>query len=103
MACIGIAIAGALYVPARVYLDTKTVRTELVRVRIQGLPDDLDGLKIVHISDLQSEKVLMTFVTNIYSKRPNAESLKALVSKNPIHPLKVFVTHQPSKGLVESA
>jgi predicted MPP superfamily phosphohydrolase len=205
-----------VYVPAKVYFDTKTVRTERVEVMIPNLPENLDGFKIAHISDLQADnrtvkprmenyinavnklepdivvftgdlvtygqehidigaemmgrlkarygvyaclgdhdywanpemivrslgemglivlededyaldikpeksglsgpivpiqdgaftgsaKVQMTFVTNIYSKRPNEEILKTLATKDTNSALKIFVTHQPSEELIRFA
>ncbi|MBI2485608.1 MAG: metallophosphoesterase [Deltaproteobacteria bacterium] len=185
-----------VYVPARIYLDTKTVRTEEVKVQIPNLPDALEGFKIVHISDIQadfrtgksrmekyinvanklepdivvftgdlvtygekhidigaemigkiktkyglyaclgdhdywanpsliakslkkqnvtiledenftldvkSSEINMTFVTNIYSMRPNMEALKILPSLNTSSALKIFIVHQPSEELVEFA
>jgi predicted MPP superfamily phosphohydrolase len=186
----------AVYVPTKIYLDTKTVKTAEVKVKIPNLPDDLQGFRIVHISDLQadnrtvesrmekyidaanklepdiivftgdlvtygtdhikkgaemigklktkygvygclgdhdywsdpeliipslkeqgvtilengnfslnvkSSKIYMTLVTNIYSERPNGQILKKLANQNAGSALKIFITHQPSNGLVEFA
>ncbi|HWP91931.1 MAG TPA: metallophosphoesterase [Thermodesulfobacteriota bacterium] len=205
-----------VYVPAKIYFDTKTVRTERVQVMIPNLPENLDGFKIAHISDLQADNrtvrprmenyinavnklapdivvftgdlvtygeehidigaemmgrlksrygvyaclgdhdywanpeivmrslreagviilenedytldvkpeksglmgldmatedgsftgstnIHMTFVTNIYSKRPNKEILKTLATEDTDPTIKIFVTHQPSDGLVRFA
>jgi hypothetical protein len=205
-----------VYVPARIYLDTKTVRTERVEAGLPGLPENLNGFKIAHISDLQADnrtvksrmenyinavnklepdivvftgdlvtygeehidigtkmmgrlkarygvyaclgdhdywanpemvvrslreagviilededytldikpeksglmgldmatedgsftgsaKVHMAFVTNIYSKRPNEEILKTLATEGTDPTIKIFVTHQPSEGLIQFA
>jgi predicted MPP superfamily phosphohydrolase len=193
---IAITTVVAVYVPARIYLDTKTVNIEEVKVKVPNLPEDLQGFKIVHISDIQadfrtgksrmekyisvanklepdivvftgdlvtygekyidigaemmgkiktqygayaclgdhdywanpsliakslkkqnvtiledenftldvkSSEINMTFVTNIYSKRANIGALKNLVTQSTKPSLKMFITHQPSKGLVELA
>lgn len=44
----------------------------------------------------------LTFVTNIYSKRPNSELLSELALKNNSD-FKIFITHQPSENLVKFA
>ena len=211
-----ISVICLVYVPARIYLDTKTVRTERMEVMIPNLPENLDGFKIAHISDLQADNrtvksrmenyvnavnklepdiilftgdlvtygeehidigtkmmgrlkarygvyaclgdhdywanpemvvrslreagviilededytldikpkksslmgldmatedgsftgstnIHMTFVTNIYSKRPNKEILKTLATKDTNPALKIFVTHQPSEELIRFA
>ncbi|HWP44169.1 MAG TPA: metallophosphoesterase [Blastocatellia bacterium] len=46
---------GALYVAARVYNDTFTVRTRETELRIADLPPELDGFRIVQIADLQAD------------------------------------------------
>jgi hypothetical protein len=45
--------AGAVYVPARVYNDSFNVRTRQTEFRIAGLPQELDGFRIVHLADIQ--------------------------------------------------
>lgn len=193
---IAITVVASVYVPAKIYLDTKTVQIENVEAKLPNLTEDLRGLKIVHISDLQadfrtgksrmekyinvvnklepdmvvftgdlvtygnkyidegadmigkiktkygvyaclgdhdywaspetivqslsqrnvtiledenftldvkSSEINMTFVTNIYSKRPNMKALKILPSLNPGSDLKIFIVHQPSEELVEFA
>ncbi|MER3447856.1 MAG: hypothetical protein C4291_13960 [Candidatus Dadabacteria bacterium] len=197
-ACIVLIITSAtgFYVTAKIYLDTKTVKTVEVKLKIPHLPDDLRGFRIVHISDIQADNrtvesrmeryinavnrlepeivvftgdlvtygteyiqigaemmgrikskhgvyaclgdhdywsspklitqslkghgvviledkniplrirsstVYMTLVTNIYSKHPSRETLKALASQINRSALKVFITHQPSPRLIEFA
>jgi len=205
-----------VYVPTKIYFDTKTVRTERVEVMIPNLPENLDGFKIAHISDLQADNrtvksrmenyinavnklepdivvftgdlvtygeehidigaemmgrlkarygvyaclgdhdywanpemvvrslredgviilenedytldvrpeksglmgldmatedgsftgsahLHMTFVTNIYSKRPDENILETLTSDDTKPTIKIFVTHQPSEGLIRFA
>jgi predicted MPP superfamily phosphohydrolase len=48
-------LAGAVYVVARVYNDTFTLRTRETELRIANLPSELDGFRIVQISDLQAD------------------------------------------------
>ncbi|HXG63801.1 MAG TPA: metallophosphoesterase [Blastocatellia bacterium] len=52
IALIGI---GVIYVIARVYNDTLTVRTVEREARIANLPQELDGFRIAHIADLQAD------------------------------------------------
>ncbi len=47
--------ATAVYVAAKIYLDTKTVKTVEVKLKIPNLPNDLRGFRIVHISDIQAD------------------------------------------------
>ncbi|MGE5446566.1 MAG: metallophosphoesterase [Ignavibacteriales bacterium] len=47
--------ATVVYVTAKIYLDTKTVKTVEIKVKIPNLPDDLHGFRIVHISDIQAD------------------------------------------------
>jgi predicted MPP superfamily phosphohydrolase len=193
---ITIAIIAAAYVPAKIYLDTTAVDVETVKVKLPTLSEDLQGFKIVHISDLQadlrtgrsrmeryinavnklepdivvftgdlvtygekyidegaymmgkiktkygvygclgdhdywasprtiiqslneqdvtiledesltlnvkSSEIGMTFVTNIYSQRPNMKALNILPSLSPGSDVKIFIVHQPSEELVEFA
>jgi len=52
---IGLFCAMLIYVPARVYKDTWTVRIKETEVRIADLPPQLEGFHIVHIADLQAD------------------------------------------------
>ncbi len=185
-----------VYVLLRVIVDTTRIRVSQVTLAYRNLPAALDGLKIVHISDLQadartrkwrivryikkanklnpdlvfftgdlvtsgikyievgaqalgklqtkygayaclgdhdywsnaskiakslethgvkvfedtnqfirvgSDSLLVTFVTNVYSKRPTLDSLNYLMGQQPRGVLDIFVTHQPSETLVEQA
>jgi hypothetical protein len=53
--------------------------------------------------NVKSSKIYMTLVTNIYSERPNEQILKTLANQDAGSALKIFITHQPSNGLVEFA
>lgn len=46
---------GIVYVIARVYNDTLTVRVRETELRIADLPQELDGFRIVQIADLQAD------------------------------------------------
>ena len=46
---------GFLYVIARIYSDTFTVRVRQAETRINNLPDSLDGFRIVQIADVQMD------------------------------------------------
>lgn len=54
------------------------------------------------ILKIDGAKIGLTFVTNIYSVRPEIETLNKLASENETD-LKIFVTHQPSESLVNFA
>ncbi len=54
------------------------------------------------ILKIDNAKIGLTFVTNIYSVRPEIETLNKLASENEAD-LKIFVTHQPSESLVDFA
>ncbi|MFQ5710030.1 MAG: metallophosphoesterase [bacterium] len=47
------------------------------------------------------DSLLVTFVTNVYSKRPTLDKLNALMGSQPRGVLDILVTHQPSENLVE--
>jgi predicted MPP superfamily phosphohydrolase len=188
--------ATAFYVAVKIYLDTKTVKTIKIRLKIANLPDDLHGFRIAHISDIQADnrtvesrmeryinavnrlepdivvftgdlvtygteyiqigaemmgrlkskygvyaclgdhdywsspkhiirslkehgviiledrniplsiksaRIYMTLVTNVYSKRPSREVLNTLANQGDGLPLKIFITHQPSREIIEFA
>ena len=48
-----IVCAGSVYVIARIYSDTFTVRTRQAEIRITNLPESLDGFRIAQIADVQ--------------------------------------------------
>jgi predicted MPP superfamily phosphohydrolase len=52
---IAIAVIGLVYVIARVYSDTFTLRTKETELRVRNLPGELDGFRIVQIADLQAD------------------------------------------------
>jgi predicted MPP superfamily phosphohydrolase len=54
-AVVALVSIGAIYVIARFYNDTFTSRTRETEVQIAGLPQQLDGLRIVHLADLQAD------------------------------------------------
>ncbi len=64
------------------------------------------GLKLYSNENLKlkinNANLTLTFITNIYSKRPDAETLKSLFTENNTD-LKILITHQPSENLVELA
>lgn len=73
-AWIVIALSGAvmIYVLARVYNDTLTNRIREREVKIEGLPDDLDGFRIVHIADLQADGKTQGAKLQAYLDRVNS-------------------------------
>lgn len=50
---VGLMLACAAYVPARIYNDTFRVRAREAALEVAGLPAELNGLRIAHIADLQ--------------------------------------------------
>jgi predicted MPP superfamily phosphohydrolase len=45
-----------LYVPIRMYYDYSTVSTRIVEYKKPGLPDELEGFRIVFIADVQADR-----------------------------------------------
>lgn len=67
---------GLLLVVARASFDTRTVRTRVERISIPDLPDDLDGFRIAHISDIQADPrtddaLLSRFTDAVNAARPD--------------------------------
>lgn len=67
---------GLLYTLARVYSDTLTVRTRETEFRVSGLPQELAGLRIVQIADLQADprtdgRKLQAYVDRVNSLKPD--------------------------------
>ena len=54
-AVVVLVLAGAVYVVARVYNDTFTLRTRETELRVANLPSEMDGFRIVQIADLQAD------------------------------------------------
>jgi predicted MPP superfamily phosphohydrolase len=52
---IAVAVTGLLYVIARIYIDTFTVRTSEAELRIKNLPAELDGFRIAQVADVQAD------------------------------------------------
>ncbi|MFQ5771133.1 MAG: metallophosphoesterase, partial [bacterium] len=50
-----------------------------------------------------NDSLLVTFVTNIYNKRPSLDKLNLLMGQQPRGILDIIVTHQPSESLIELA
>ena len=190
-----ITLTTTLYAGVKIYMDTKSINLNTINFKSPNLPSALNGLKIVHISDIQADSrtgrnkiekyinlvnsvepdiviftgdlvtsgtkyiplavemlskiksrfgvfacigdhdywagvesiskemkkygmklydnenvnlkignatLSLTLVTNIYSKRPDTETLSKLSSQNTAD-LKIFITHQPSENLVKFA
>jgi len=70
------------------------------RLRQQGVTVVEDSTCVIPI---QSAKVALTLITNVYNQRPRPERLRRLVSELPDGALKIFVTHQPSQNIVDFA
>jgi predicted MPP superfamily phosphohydrolase len=50
-----------------------------------------------------SDSLLVTFLTNVYRRRPNVDKVNFLMGQQPRGVLDVVVTHQPSENLIELA
>lgn len=65
------------------------------------------GVKILEDTNqfilVGKESFLVTFITNIYSKRPNLDKLNFLMGQQPRGVLDIVVTHQPSEAIIELA
>ena len=66
----------AVYSLARVYIDTFTIRTRQTEFHIPGLPQELDGFRIVQISDIHtdsrtSDGKLRPFIERVNSLKPD--------------------------------
>ncbi len=64
------------YVPAKAYFDTNTVRIVGKEFAIRGLPEELDGLRIAHVADIQADprtqkKKLDRYVRKINKVEPH--------------------------------
>ena len=68
---IGAVIFLLAYVPAKVYFDTNTVRIIGKEFAVPGLPDELDGLRIAHIADLQADPRTQERKLNRYVRKIN--------------------------------
>jgi hypothetical protein len=67
---------GAIYVVARIYSDTFTVRTREIDFQIAGLPEELEGFRIAQIADVQADArtngpKLERYVTSVNSLKPD--------------------------------
>lgn len=45
-----------IYCGWKVYHDTTAIKTDNVTISVEGLPDSLDGFKLVHITDIQGDE-----------------------------------------------
>ncbi len=65
-----------VYVPFRMYYDTHMVRVEGIEHAVDGLPRELDGLRIVVISDLQADEFtdasrVRSYIGLVNAQRPD--------------------------------
>jgi predicted MPP superfamily phosphohydrolase len=56
-----------------------------------------------HLLNIKGSSILITGVTQIYSRKISAEDLDQLLSKAPAADLKILLVHQPSPFIIESA
>jgi predicted MPP superfamily phosphohydrolase len=56
--------------------------------------------EFIHIG---RNNLLVTFITNTYSHRPNLDNLNFLMGQQPRGTLDVLITHQPSESIIEMA
>ncbi len=55
-AVLGLALVIGMYSGIKMYVDTNNIETEVIEQQIPGLPQQLDGFRIVHISDIQGDR-----------------------------------------------
>ena len=67
----GVMIFLLAYVPVKVYFDTNTVRIIAKEFAVPGLPEELDGLRIAHIADLQADPRTHERKLNRYVRKVN--------------------------------
>jgi predicted MPP superfamily phosphohydrolase len=73
---IALVCAGAIYVVARIYNDTFTVRTRERELRIANLPKELEGFRIAQIADVQADgrtgqSKLQRYIASVNSLKPD--------------------------------
>ena len=66
----------SFYAVSRIYLDTFTVRTRQMEFHVANLPEELDGFRIVQISDMHADprtgdRKLQPYVDTINSLKPD--------------------------------
>jgi uncharacterized protein len=71
-----IVCAGSVYVIARIYNDTFTLRTRQAEIQIRNLPESLNGFRIAQIADIQVDartngSKLSTFVERVNGLNPD--------------------------------
>jgi uncharacterized protein len=68
--------AGTVYVAARIYYDTFTVRIRETELQIAGLPEELEGFRIAQIADVQADgrtngPKLQNYIGTVNSLKPD--------------------------------
>lgn len=56
-----------------------------------------------HFVRIGQDSLMVTFITNIYSKRANLDQINALMGSQPRGAVDLVLTHQPSESLIELA
>ena len=79
------------------WANAPAVTTQLNHNGIKTLED------INHFIPIGNDSLFVTFITNVYDRRPNLDRLHALMGQQPRGVLDILVTHQPSEDLVELA
>lgn len=72
---IGFSIVILLFTGIKMYRDTTSIETNKVEYTVKDLPDELEGFRIVHISDIQAdrytpEKKIERYIELINKQRP---------------------------------
>ena len=65
-----------LFSAFKMYKDTTTIETERIKIKIDKLPSELEGFKIVHISDIQAdrytgERDIESYIDKINEAKPD--------------------------------
>lgn len=70
---VGIAVLTLSYTATKMYLDTTRIEVERVELKIENLPPDLEGFKVVHISDIQADRYTGEQEIKRYIEQVNAQ------------------------------
>lgn len=76
---------------------------------IQKIISSLENNGVIVLEDANrfvrvgNDSLLVTFITNVYRRRPRLDTLNYLMGQQPRGVLDILVTHQPSENLIELA
>lgn len=66
-----------------------------------------NGIRVLtdenYVVNIEGDSIAISAVTNVYQRRPGAETLQSLAGTRGHHPLSILLTHQPSQPLTKFA